>query len=240
MSICSDVCHDLLLISDQSSDVCHSPMIHSWSVTVEVCHSPMICSWSMTKTCVTRSYDLLLIDDHSMSVTLLWSTLDYSNQDPSCITLLWSSLDQLPDSWWLSLSYVPFLISDHCSVSLTIIHSWSVTTVVCHSPMIHSWSVTTVVCHSPMIHSWSVTTVVCPSPMIHSWSVTRALMTVILPWSTRDQWLEFWCLSFSYDTLLVSDCSWSISYSPLCPLPLIHTWSLTATLVSFTLLSSTL
>ena len=149
MSICSDVCHDLLLISDQSSDVCHSPMIHSWSVTVEVCHSPMICSWSMTKTCVPRSYDLLLIDDPSMSVTLLWSTLDYSNQDPSCITLLWSSLDQLPDSWWLSLSYDPFLIKDHCSVSLSydpLLISCQIPDG-CPSPMFHSWSVTTVVCH---------------------------------------------------------------------------------------------
>ena len=170
------VCHDLLLISDHSSNVCHSPMIHScvslshdshqdlcatflWPALdrFHVCHSPLIHSWLL----VTRT---LVV----------------------CITLLWSTLDQLPDSWWLSLSYDPFLIKDHCSVSLSydpLLISCQIPDG-CYSPMIHSWSVTTVVCHSPMTHSWPVTTVVCHSPMIHSWSVTRVLMSVILPWYT--------------------------------------------------------
>ena len=140
-----------------------------------------------------------------------------------CITLLWSTLDQLPDSWWLSLSYDPFLTK---------------TTVVCHSPVIHSWSAARFLMAVPLLWSildqWPLWCVTLLWSTLDQWP----LWCVTLLWSTLDQWPEFWCLSFSYDTLLVSDHSWSISYNPLCPLPLIHTWSVTTTLASFTLLSS--
>ena len=164
------VCHDLLLISDQSSNVCHSPMIHScvslshnshqdlcatflWPALdrFHVCHSPLIHSWLL----VTRT---LVV----------------------CITLLWSTLDQLPDSWWLLLSYDPFLISDHCGVSLSydpLLTSDHCGVSLSYDPLLIS-DQSSDVCHSPMIHSWLVTT---PglSPTVHS---------VPCLWSTLDQW----------------------------------------------------
>ena len=164
-------------------------MICSWSVTralmsvillwsILVCHSPMIHSRSVTKTCVPLSYDLLLIDDHSMSVTLLWSTLDYSDQDPSCVyhspmihswsaarflmavPLLWSILDQWP-LWcvtllWSTLDQWPefWCLSFSCDTLLVSDHSWSISyNPLCPLPLIHTWSVTTTLASFTLLSS---------------------------------------------------------------------------------------